>query len=922
MSKLSTVLGAFNRGIVSKNALARVDVDRIRLSCETMDNFTPKAQGEMFLRAGLEHIGSSYSDAAATWIDFVAATTDTALLEITDSKLRVWIDDTLLTRPSVATSISNGSFATNANWTDASTSGGTLTFGGSGLILNAVNRGGIAKCTRTITVAAPAQNVEHGLKIVVGRGPVVFRVGSSAGGDEYVSETSLGTGAHSLAFTPTGDFYLQFLSELDINRIVTSIAVEAAGTVELTAPWPAASLADLRWEQSADVVFVACKNYQQYRIERRGTGRSWSVIKYVADDGPFFESFDNGVKLKVAATHGNTTLTADRAFFKSTHVGAIFRLFNGGYTRVSLLGAEDTYTDTIRVTGVYNGGGTYNDRNFSTTIAGTWVGTLSLLRSFDGPDSGFMPYGAGFTTNHGATNTSDNDNNTIAYYKVGFKSGDYTSGTATVTISYDGGGDYGICRVTGYTSSTVVDVEILRPISQTTYTSDWREGYWSDYRGWPTAVCLHEGRLIWAGKTRFFGSVSDSFASYSEEVTGDSGPIVRSIGSGPIDVVNFMLPLAHLLLGTASAEISVVSSSLDEPLTPTNSGAKPVSSYGSATVRALKIDLRGVFVNRSNRKLFELTYDGYRFRYASKELTILSPDIMAAGVVQMAVQRQLDTRLHFVMTDGTAVVFTYEPEQEITCFSTISTDGIIENVVVLPGEEEDRVYYHVKRVINGVTKRFLEKFSLESECVGGNTSLGGSLNKQADCFTEYSQASSTTVTGLSLYEGEQVVVWNGNIPVTVDGVTTYGDAERDTDGSAKLFTVSGGQITGLSLATTVGVVGLPYDGTWKSSKLAYGAQAGTALGQPKRIDNLGFILANTHHRGIKFGRDANNLDPLSGTYKGAPVVEGRIFEDYDVPTVAAPGSWDADSRLYLKASSPRPCRVLAAIITMATNEKL
>ena len=102
MGKLNFDQVAFNRGVLSPLALARVDVERTRLSAETQINWTPKTQGAMRLRPGSKYLGSSKSDAEAAWIEFVAATSDTALLELTDGVMRVWVDDTLISRASVS----------------------------------------------------------------------------------------------------------------------------------------------------------------------------------------------------------------------------------------------------------------------------------------------------------------------------------------------------------------------------------------------------------------------------------------------------------------------------------------------------------------------------------------------------------------------------------------------------------------------------------------------------------------------------------------------------------------------------------------------------------------------------------------------------------------------------------------------------
>lgn len=902
---------AFNRGIVSPKALARVDVDRIRLSAEEMTNWIPKTQGAMRIAPGTEYLGSSKDDAEAVWIDFVASTTDTALLELTGQTLRVWIDDEVMAREAVSTTIPNSSFASSTGWTDSSTNGGTLTFGGSGLILNATNRGGLAKCTRQITVAGADQGNEHALRIMVTRGPVTFRCGASSGGDDYITETTLRTGAHSLAFTPTGNFHLTFQSALDRNVIVASITVEASGNVELPAPWLSADLPLLRWAQSADVVFVACDGYQQRRIERRGAGRSWSLVRYEPEDGPFSTGRTvNSVKLKPGATFGNTTLTADRPFFKAGHVGALFRLFQSGAYGRFRLGAEDTYTDAFRVSGISleESGNAYNDRNWSYTISGTWSGTLRCYRSFDGDDVGFQRFrrADGVSTiditSNGSFNNDDSDSNSIIWYRIGFEPGAYTSGVAIVDLNYDGGGDYGICRVTGYTSETQVDIEIIRPFRDDVYTDDWREGLWSDYRGWPSSVALYEGRLWWGGSARLIGSVSDSYESFDDDVDGDSGPIIRTLASGPVDAINFMLPLQRLILGTAGSEISIRSTSFDEPLTPSNTNAKDCSTQGSAVLPAAKVDSRGIFVQRSGKRIFELIYDVEAYDYRPRELTILNPDIATNGVQWIAIQRQPDTRVHFGLGDGSVAILTYEPEEEVACFSRWETDGFVERAVVLPGADEDQVYYHIRRAIDGSTKRYLEKWAMESECDGG------ALCKLAHCLVTYSGSPTATITGLDHLEGKNVIVWANE------------DAVSNTDGSVREFTVSGGEIT-LSETTANAVVGLPYIAPYKSTKLAYAAALGTALTQRKRVDNIGLILANTHMRGLEVGRDFDRMDPLPLVTGGQPVAEGTIYDAYDYAGQAFPGEWDTDSRMCLRATAPRPVTVLAAIVSMKTNDR-
>jgi len=905
MAKGNAPLLAFNRGIVSRKALSRTDVDRIRLSAEIMENFLPKTAGAMFLRPGFGYIASSRNDAVAIDIPFVASTDDTALIELGDGKMRVRVNDALVSRAPVTTAVTTPTFSSGTGWTEANTGGGDCTFGGSGLTVNAINIGGLALCKQQVTCSGGNVGVRHALNINVTRGPVTFRCGSTDGGDDYIAETSLRTGQHSLAFTPTGNFWVQFQSDLDIDKIVASCSVASFGTMELDIPWSAADLPKVRWDQSADVLFIACEGYQQRRVERRATD-SWSIALYQPETGPFFAARTARVKLKVASTYGNTTLTADKAFFKSSHVGALFRLFNEGAKQTFRLGSSGSFTEPFRVTGVV-GSTVYNDRDWSWTLTGTWAGTLRWYRSFDGPDTGFKQFRKAngsstvdITANEGPTTNADIDDNAVIYYRMGFEEGSYTSGTAVIAINYDGGGGYGICRVISINSSTEAVVEILNRFNDTVYTDNWQEGIWSAKQGWPSDVSFHKGRLFWIGKSRFIGSVSDDYENFDPDYDGDSGPINRTLGSGPVDKINFALSLTRLLVGTTGSEFSIKSTSIDEPLTPQNSQAGDPSTQGSRKgVNAAKIDSRGIFAQRSGKRVFELIFDVDSYEYKPRDLTLLAPDLTgSAKVVGMAVQRQPDTRLHIWLDDGSVVVLTYEPDEEVSCWSRISLggSGFVERVVVLPGEDEDQVHYRVRFTINAVTKRYLLKMAMESECVGGTT------NKQADAFIVVAAVTGTSVTGLSHLEGKEVVAWGGGAYLGT-------------------YTVASGAIT-LSAAVTATdvLVGLSYTGRYKSTKLAYAAQAGTALAQKKKLNRLALVLGPTHNDGLYFGRDFINMDPLPRTLNGRPVAPNEIIDDYELSATAFPGAWDTDSRLCLKATAPKPCEVQAAVISVETSE--
>jgi len=913
MAAENVPLIAFNRGLVSALALARVDLKRTALSAQVYRNWMARVLGSMMLRPGMGYLGNSRSNLRAFHIPFVFNLQQKAVLELTDQALRVWISDALLTRVAVASAVANGNFAADvASWTDADEAGATsiwsASFGGS---LSLAGTGTNAAIRRQqVAVAAPDQNVEHALRIVIEQGPVTLRVGSASGLDDYISQTVLDTGTHSLALTPTGaSIWIDFLTRRIPPAYVGSCNVEAAGVVEIPTPWLEADLRSIRYDTSGDITYVASASttvtvgYQQRAIERRAA-RSWSVVLYAPEDGPFRVENVLPITITPSALTGSITLTASVPIFKSTHVGALFRVTSVGQTVTKAGVALNDATAPIRVTGV----GT--DRALMIVISGFFDGvrTIILERSFDQASWTAVPTGTWIAAV--TAPFTDGLDNQIVYYRlrISVLGG---AGQTDMQLSIGTGSITGIARVRVFTTNVLVTADVLTDMGATTASEFWSEGSWSDIRGYPTSVVFDDGRLWWFGKSFEWGSVSDGFYSFDDQVEGDSAPITRSIGSGPVDNINWALSLRRLFMGGELSEMQTVSSSLDEPLTPTNNQIRSSSTQGSAAVQALKLDSAGIFVRQGGTRLYELAMSSQDGDFSAKDLSAIMPDIfddpndptLDKSIVRIAIQRKPDTRIHCIRADGVVGVLIFDRVEEVTCWLEVETDGDVEDIVILPGSREDQVYYSVKRTINAATVRFLERWALESEA------RGGLLNKQADAFVVHDGAPATNLAAAHL-EGKQVVVW-------ADGVDV-GHDEND----ALIHTVTAGILApALSAAASKIVVGLPYNGDWKSAKLAYAAQLGTALNQKKKVGHLGVILKDTHARGLKYGPDFDTLDPLPEMESGALVDPDSIWSEYDKASFEFPGNWDTDSRICLRAMAPRPCTLLALTATVETNEK-
>lgn len=901
MARERTFLFALNGGLVSPLALARTDLQRMRLTAETFHNCFPRVIGPLQFRQGLEYLGSTNGDAAARQIPFIFSVDDTAIIELADLSLRVLVDDAEVSRVAVSTTITNGNFSSGTGWTLTTTGGGVADINSTvanSLVLKTPVRGGRASAQRSVSVSLADQVVEHAIRLTVTAGVVKFRIGSTTTAQDILAEAEYAEGVHSITFTPgVATIYPQLSAKSETIVSVDSIEIEAAGTLTLTTPWGAADLPAIRYEQSGDVIFVADGTHQPYRIERRGNARSWSIVKYKFFDGPWKGKTAN-VTLSPSERLGNGVLTASAPFFEPEMVGSLFEITHTkSRCNVSLSG-DDVYTDSVRVSGVAEG----TVRNVVWAITGTWVGNVSIMISYDNEET-WHTYES-WNGNTFATYDLGADN-TIVHVRLGFQPDEHTSGTAAIALSTPGGGGSGIVRITGYTSETSVTYEVVERLHYTGATENWREGKYSDYRGWPASVALFEGRLWWGGQDQVAGSYSDDFTNYNVEEEGDSAPIIRSIATGPVNKVQWMLGLARLIIGTSGAESVARSSSFDEPMSATNFSIKDASTYGSADIQGVKVDRSGVFVQRSRKRAYVISYSVEANDYTSNEVSRYNPTILESGVKIMAVQRQPDTRIWFCMDDGTAAVLVYEPSEDVIAWTTFETDGLVEDVMVLPNTDGDDVYFIINRTIDGVTKRYRERLTYDTDAVGGVN------NYMADSFKHQTVTASATVTGLDHLEGKDVVVWAAGEPLL--------DANQDP----ATFTVTSGAITLPEAVTGTVIVGLPYEGRWKSTKLAYAAQTGTAMSQRKTIGMVAPILYATHNKAALFGTSFTDyMDPISQSLEmqdlGAAMLD--TDRDYDYDAFALPGEWSPDARLCIKFRAPLPATVLGIGLSIEAHE--
>lgn len=854
------IVNKFNRGEVSRLAFNRDDVTKISNSCELQENFTPMRLGPMMFRPGSLYLGAVTNPSYL--VPFVAATTDTAILAVSTDSLRIWIDDAPLVRAASTLSLLNQTFdADIASWANSSGLGSTAVWatGGYASLTGAQNTSG--QLSQLFTGAG--LGIEQTIRITVLEAPVNVKIGEAGVDSTDIFNGDLGVGTHSLVFTPVAaNPTVTLTNSSKFRTLVSEVSIEAAGELVLPLPADITDIQTIRYAQSADVLYVATGNTVQFKIERRGV-KSWGIAEYRPNDGPFGLINNTETSLAAADLTGNTTLTASDPLFSLDSVGTLYRLTSAGQEVTASVTAEDSGTGSIRVTGVGD------TRKFTVSRTGSFSATVTLQRS---PDDATWQDVEDYTSVGTKTYNDELDNN-ILYYRLWVKTGDYTSGTALLDLVYTAGSIDGVCRVTAYTSATLVNIQILEDLGSTDATRNWYQGEWTESGGYPSAVSFYEGRLWWGGKNKLWSSVSDEYESIDSGLDGDSAAIRRTIGFGPVDRVEWLAPSSRLLMGLASDEIAIRSSSFGEVLSPSNTNLKSGSTQGVAAVEPLRIDDSIFYVQRSGVKIMDSQYSVDSDSHGSTDLMTLHPEICSAGIKRMAVSRQPETRIYTVLNDGSVRLYLFDPAEDVTAWSRITTDGTVEDVVALPGLKEDHIYILVSRSGG----RYLEKLSMFEDALGQHFDSALSLTSPG-----------TTITGLDHLSGKTVGVWADN-------------QDRGT------YTVAGGSIEVASAWAQV-VVGLPYVARYKSNKLS-GYNKGSSQGRKKRVIDTNFSLVDLWPGALTVGPTFDLLGAMPLIENGTDVDITSVISEYDAEPFTFDGDTLIDPRICLRATGP--CTILS-----------
>src|SRR6266576_5683143 len=170
MAEIREGLFALNAGEISRNALAHVDLAKLRIACETQLNLLPLVLGPAMMRPGTEFLARLKDDLPVYFLEFKKDEASLAIwVASSDGTLQIFdaVTSSFVSRMPVGATIDNGDFGGSiVGWTDDSELAASI-FWQSGFLALQGTGLNYAIASQVVTVSEPG--VEHALRIKVFR---------------------------------------------------------------------------------------------------------------------------------------------------------------------------------------------------------------------------------------------------------------------------------------------------------------------------------------------------------------------------------------------------------------------------------------------------------------------------------------------------------------------------------------------------------------------------------------------------------------------------------------------------------------------------------------------------------------------------------------------------------------------------------
>jgi hypothetical protein len=858
MARVAAQLTNFTGGEVSPRLDGRNDLTKYSSSCKTLENFIIYPHGAAARRSGTTFVAEVASSANKTrLIPFEFSTTQTYMLEFSNLKIRVYKDN-----------------------------------------------GSVLEGDKTITAITQAN-------------PAVVTSNSHgySNGDEIlitavVGMTQLNSKRFLVANVTTNTFELTNKDGVDTDSTAFTAYV-SGGTAnkvfEITTPYTTAQLFEIKFAQSADVMYITHPAHEVAKLSRTGH-TAWTLTDVVFTKGPFQDpntttttltpasaSVGSGVNITASSVTGINSGSG----FLSTDVGRQI-YFNSGYATITAISSTTVvvvditiaFTNTNAITAWQLG--SFSDTTGHPSCVSFFEQRLVFAGTTNQPQTIFFSKSGDYENMDANIGGTVADDDAIIYTIASNQVNAIRFMTATRTLILGtAGGEFTVSG--GGTDSAVTPTNILikkqsnhgaanvdaiavgnatlflqrakRKVRELAYNFD-VDGYIA-----PDMTILAEhitesgltqmsyqqepNQIIWG--VRDDGELVGLTYQREQQVTAWHRHIFGGIVNVPIITVT---DYANIVTGTR-----IVFQKSDGTLVTLT------ATTGTASAQEFKIetsnDVTAANLNASINTANTASGTGITSSVASNVLTIT--EVTPTGLAYLVIKSFDTTRL-------TAVS---------------QTKAECESVAVIPTDNSEyQTWVIVKRTINGITRRYVEYINTFDFTETDNTTFNF-----LDSALSYSGAAATTISGLNHLEGQTV-------HILADGATH----------PTKI--VSSGSIT-LDRASTDVKIGLGYNSILQTMRLDAGSQNGTSQAKTKRIYEITIRLYESI--GVEVGENLNNMERIPFR-TSADVMDQGLPPFTGDKTVEFRGNYETDGFIFVRQTQPLPLTVLSLYPDLQTND--
>jgi hypothetical protein len=725
-----SVIRAFSTGEISPELASSSDSEKIRAGLVKCENMIVDALGGVKNRPGTAHVTGAYDSTKQSRIlPFQFNTEQAYMLELNDSVMRVLKDGGLVLKDLVDSAY---------KW--------TLSGSGTSEYYIELAAGGDPG------LLEPTQVLEDSTKMTKAT------VGSlSAGEWDYGDNDTLGYSTPYVRLSDSTDPDTKSQGYVQAPALITS-------------SYPIADVADLKYTQSADVLYLFHSDYKIRKVTRTSDS-DWTMTAFPNIDGPYKSRVagDEEVRINVAFISGVIwEFTASSAIFGDVEVGEPIRLgfpVPGDLTALhwswfvvstvtssTVIRADLQGDDRIvyqQLTNPFFKTGTDFWQDYSTPLIPPFASNLS----YDATNQlAILTDGAGgnakmeqvvltfpnvkhrlvvdinavigtsprVTVNVGTTSLGT-DISTTLYTSIGVKSITILPTAENIYISFDtvGSTDGDIVKIAKVELFPIGD----EPTGGTEFnTTDWRLAAWNSTHGYPEHGIIKDQRLICAGNfaepQTIWALELGNFESGAFNTPTRSTDAFSFAPSTPqINGIDWLVEQNGLNIGTSSGVWKVFSTT-DGAITPTDVNIKIDSAVSTLDLGPIIAGNSIITTPRGLTAVSEITSSLEAQGFAPRDISVLAQHLFEdRRIVSWAYAQEPDSIIWCILDDGQLLGLTYLKEYDIWAWHKHTRSSTLiefKDVAVVPNTNNDNVddvYFVIKR--NRLTTLESEYYSIE-----------------------------------------------------------------------------------------------------------------------------------------------------------------------------------------------------------------